>query len=545
MKPAVKRCAIYTRKSSEEGLEQAFNSLDAQREACAAYVLSQAGEGWQASPKLYDDGGFSGGNIERPALKALLADVDAGRIDVIVVYKVDRLTRSLADFAKIVDRLDAAGASFVSVTQAFNTTNSMGRLTLNVLLSFAQFEREVTGERIRDKIALSKAKGMWMGGTLPLGYDVKDRKLVVNEAEAETVRHIFQRYLELKSVHALRDELNAAGYRSKIRVTAAGRQLGGVEFNRGSLYHLLQSRLYLGEIPHRDKHHPGQHDAIVSQDVFDAVQAQIVANRQTAKERPVRSAQCALIGKVFDAAGGRMSPSFGYGKQGKLYRYYVSTAVLVGAGKANPCAVPRVSAEAVETFVGGILTRLVGPDVGQQPQLAELVKRLEIHPDHFDLVIDANAVGNSGVGMVMKTCVRKADASEDIAWRDQRLGLIEIRVPVRLRLRGGRTTLDGAAGLHSGRQVDKSLVQALRHAHRSLFDLGTGPTNVSSEMVAGAAPTCPYQRRLSAIPFLSPEVQQQILNGRHSAEIDMNAVTRGDMPLAWADQAAWLAQLAI
>src|SRR5438552_2488090 len=245
------RCAIYARKSSEEGLEQAFNSLHAQREACAAFILSQKHEGWTVLPALYDDGGFSGGTMERPALKRLIADIEAGAIDVVVVYKVDRLTRALSDFAKLVEVFDRRGVSFVSVTQQFNTTTSMGRLTLNVLLSFAQFEREVTGERIRDKIAASKKKGLWMGGMPPLGYDVKNRKLVVNDAEARVVVDIYRRYLVLKSVRALKDELAGAGIGSKRRVRPDGTAYGGQSFSRGALYLMLQNRVYRGEVTHK------------------------------------------------------------------------------------------------------------------------------------------------------------------------------------------------------------------------------------------------------------------------------------------------------
>ncbi len=255
------RCAIYTRKSTEEGLEQDFNSLDAQREACEAFIASQKHEGWVALPTQYDDGGYSGGTLERPALQRLLADIRGSKVDVVVVYKIDRLTRSLLDFAKIVEVFDAHGVSFVSVTQAFNTATSMGRLTLNVLLSFAQFEREVTGERIRDKIAASKKKGMWMGGYPPLGYDVKDRKLVVNEAEAETVRYIFRRYQELRSVRLLKEHLDAAGIVSKHRTAPDGRPYGGKPIARGALYHMLQNRIYRGEIVHKDQAYPGEHDA--------------------------------------------------------------------------------------------------------------------------------------------------------------------------------------------------------------------------------------------------------------------------------------------
>jgi DNA invertase Pin-like site-specific DNA recombinase len=271
VRKATVRCAIYTRKSSEEGLEQDFNSLDAQREACEAYVASQRSEGWIALPKMYDDGGFSGGTMERPALRELLADIEAGLVDTVVVYKVDRLTRSLSDFAKIVDVFDAASASFVSVTQSFNTTTSMGRLTLNMLLSFAQFEREVTGERIRDKIAASKAKGMWMGGRPPLGYEVCDRKLEIVEEEAETVRHIFRRYAELGSVFDLRDDLVATGITAKRHVSVSGNTTGGGLLDRGALYHLLQNHLYRGEISHKRQIYPGQHEAIVDEEFWNAV----------------------------------------------------------------------------------------------------------------------------------------------------------------------------------------------------------------------------------------------------------------------------------
>src|SRR5512147_799081 len=273
------RCAIYTRKSSEEGLEQAFNSLDAQREACAAFILSQKHEGWAVLPTLYDDGGFSGGTIDRPALKRLLGEIGAGKVDVVVVYKIDRLTRSLFDFAKIVETFDARGVSFVSITQQFNTTTSMGRLTLNVLLSFAQFEREVAGERIRDKIAASKKKGMWMGGLPPLGYDIRNRKLIVNDEENLTVLHIFRRYVQLRSVRALQAELDTAGIRSKRRTLADGTPYGGQKLSRGALYLMLQNRIYRGKITHRGNAYPGEHPAIVDETLWDAVQAILADNR--------------------------------------------------------------------------------------------------------------------------------------------------------------------------------------------------------------------------------------------------------------------------
>jgi len=296
-------CAIYTRKSSDEGLEKEFNSLDAQREACEAFVTSQKHVGWVAVRDLYNDGGLSGGTMERPALKRLLADIKSGQVQIVVVYKVDRLTRSLSDFAKIVDVLDAHGASFVSVTQQFNTTTSMGRLTLNMLLSFAQFEREIAGERIRDKIAASKAKGMWMGGTVPLGYDVKDRKLVINEAEAETVRMIFRRYAELGSVTLLQEELDRRGIRSKRREGAGGRLAGDRPFSRGILYLILQNHLYRGEVEHKGNVYPGQHESIVDTDLWRVVQDKLAANRKARSLGIGAKASCLLSGVIFDSDG--------------------------------------------------------------------------------------------------------------------------------------------------------------------------------------------------------------------------------------------------
>ena len=282
-----RRCAIYTRKSSEEGLEQDFNSLHAQREACEAFIKSQHGEGWRLVKAAYDDGGFSGGTMERPALQRLLADIRERVIDVIVVYKVDRLTRSLADFAKMVELFDAHAVSFVAVTQQFNTTSSMGRLTLNVLLSFAQFEREVTGERIRDKIAASKRRGMWMGGTVALGYDVSDHRLVINPAEAETVKGIFQRYLELRSVRLLKDDLDRRGIISKIRLSRNGNRSGGKAFSRGALYELLSNPVYIGEIRHRKERHPGQHEPIMDRELWERAQRQLRDQAARCRTRPL------------------------------------------------------------------------------------------------------------------------------------------------------------------------------------------------------------------------------------------------------------------
>ena len=329
------RCAIYTRKSSEEGLEQEFNSLDAQREACEAFIRSQRHEGWIVLPEFYDDPGFSGGTMDRPALQRLLADVAARKIDAVVVYKVDRLTRSLSDFAKIVEIFDAKAVSFVSVTQAFNTTTSMGRLTLNVLLSFAQFEREVTGERIRDKIAASKKKGLWMGGLPSLGYEVKDRKLIVVEEEAERVRRIFRRYLDLGCVRALREDLPAQGVVSKRRVFDDGRVSGGLPFSRGALYHLLQNPVYRGMIVHKDRAYPGEHAAIVDQDLWDAVQRKLRANGVERSDGRKTDSPAILTAVLFDAAGAPMTPTHAV-KKGVRYRYYVSRHLVTGARSGDP-----------------------------------------------------------------------------------------------------------------------------------------------------------------------------------------------------------------
>ncbi|RYG28058.1 MAG: recombinase family protein, partial [Burkholderiales bacterium] len=332
-----------------------FNSLDAQREACAAFILSQRHEGWVPTADIYDDGGYSGGNMERPALKALLGDIALGKVDVIVVYKVDRLTRSLADFAKIVEVLDAKGASFVSVTQSFNTTSSMGRLTLNVLLSFAQFEREVTGERIRDKIAASKAKGMWMGGPPPLGYNVLDRKLVVNGAEADTVRHIFERFIVLRSGPELGIELELDGIRSKARLSRDGRPYGSARISRGALYSMLQNRLYVGEVSHKGQVYKGQHDAIVDREIFDAAQATLAESRVERRLGDGSPDPSLLAGLLWDGDGRRMSPSHST-RGSRRYRYYVSRA---DDAEARSTPIWRVSARDIEAHVLAIVTSAV------------------------------------------------------------------------------------------------------------------------------------------------------------------------------------------
>jgi site-specific DNA recombinase len=344
----VLRCAIYTRVSTEHGLEQEFNSLDNQREASEAYVKSQAHEGWKLVRTRYDDGGYSGGSMDRPALKRLLDDIRARRIDVIVVYKVDRLTRSLADFAKLVELFDAHQVSFVSVTQAFNTTTSMGRLTLNVLLSFAQFEREVTGERIRDKIAASKRKGVWMGGVVPLGYRVANRALHVVEEHAAFIRDLFRRYLEIGSVVRLKAFLDQEDARLPFRTDGTGKTIGGGLISRGHLYKILSNPIYLGRLTHKGQVHDGLHDPIVDQETWDWVQLSLAEHAQrTAGNR--QNSDALLAGKLFDDHGNRMSPSHAT-KRGRRWRYYVSQAVLQNR-KHEAGSVARVPALEIEARV--------------------------------------------------------------------------------------------------------------------------------------------------------------------------------------------------
>ena len=388
------RCAVYTRVSTDHGLEQEFNSLDAQREAARAYIRSQAHEGWTLLRDGYDDGGFSGGSLDRPALQRLLAAIRSRRIDVVVVYKVDRLTRSLADFAKLVELFDAHGVSFVSVTQSFNTTTSMGRLTLNVLLSFAQFEREVTSERIRDKIAASKRRGLWVGGPVPLGYAVHNKKLVVVEGEAERVRLVFRLYLELGSLGRLLPELRRRGVVTKRRELADGKVRGGIPFTRGPLAHLLRNRSYLGEVVHRAQAHPGEHPAIVAPELFAAVQERL-AEQHHGFMRARAGSQALLLGRLFDDRGNRMSPTHAI-KQGARYRYYVSCALAQGRPEAAG-SVPRVSAAQVERPVLQAL-REHRPDLDVAPDrelIERCVERVVLHSTAIEIALQTDP-GASG-----------------------------------------------------------------------------------------------------------------------------------------------------
>lgn len=536
------RCAIYTRKSTEEGLEQGFNSLHAQREACEAYVLSQAGEGWTALPTIYDDGGFSGGTMERPGLARLLADIDSGKIDVVVVYKVDRLTRSLNDFARIVDRFDARSVSFVSVTQAFNTTSSMGRLTLNVLLSFAQFEREVTGERIRDKIAASKRKGMWMGGNLPLGYDaptdLQSRALIVSLAEAETVQHIFRRYLALKSVHSLRAELEQQGVRSKVTVSARGNVRGGVPFNRGALFYLLKNRVYLGEILHKGSTtFTDAHPAIIDRETFDKVQGHLTGQARLHRERPTRVSTMPLKGLIFDADGNPMSPAFTRGRQDRVYRYYVSTPLLQGVKDPLREGLKRVPAGPVEDLVRACLTRL---SRGRQKDIAGDGLRIEVLEGQLRLTVPTRLLVASPIDTAtdIETIKSRLGPGERISTSEGGEGLVRVMLPCRFLSRGGRVWITDASGRSAQRvgSIDKTLIRGLRLGHQFLAQTAASPLGRPELVVLDQSFADPYHRKLGRLAFLAPDVQAMILEGRQPETLNLQTLVSGELPLLWEDQ---------
>jgi DNA invertase Pin-like site-specific DNA recombinase len=511
------RCAIYTRKSSDEGLEQSFNSLDAQRVSGEAYITSQASEGWRIIPTLYDDGGYSGGTMERPGLKALLKDIEAGQIDVVVVYKIDRLTRSLTDFSRIIETFDAAGTSFVSVTQSFNTKDSMGRLMLNVLLSFAQFEREVTGERIRDKIAASKAKGMWMGGSLPIGYDrpkAGSHKLLVNDDEAETVRHIYSRYCELGSVHALQRELTKQGFVSKLHTYSNGTTSGGLPFSRGALFHLLRNRTYLGKIVHKDKVHEGEHDGIVDPELFERVQAKLNANsRRYRKAAETRVAKALLTGKLFDQTGEVMSPSFSRGSSGRVYRYYVSASLQQGGSQSNDNIVQRLPAPEIETIATQTVSRWL--------------PRTE-HPLSSIL-----AIRIADRGLIFECPAKLADDiaqylndGEEINHSSAKL--CRIHVPVALPLRGGKRMI--VANGKPDISPDQTLIAALRRAHSMLDRDRKG-----MPLIEKSLPTA-YLRKLLRLAFLAPDIQSDILAGRQPPSLNLQHLVKMNIPLCWNEQ---------
>jgi DNA invertase Pin-like site-specific DNA recombinase len=559
------RCAIYTRKSSEEGLEQAFNSLDAQREACAAFIVSQKHEGWAVLPTLYDDGGFSGGTMERPALQRLLADIGAGKVDVVVVYKIDRLTRSLFDFAKIVEAFDARDVSFVSITQQFNTTTSMGRLTLNVLLSFAQFEREVAGERIRDKIAASKKKGMWMGGLPSLGYDVKNRKLVINEEEARTVLHIFRRYVELRSVRALKEELEAAGIRSKVRLLADGTLFGGQKLSRGALYLMLQNRIYRGEITHKGNAYPGEHQPIVDEALWNQVNATLAENRVDRAAGTDAKQPSLLAGMIFDVTGERLTPSHAV-KKGTRYRYYVSRSLITGTAK-NKSNGRRIPAANLESLVinklrdfladqGAILDairheradgtaqcRLIarGLKIAEglvslapnrmRAMLMALFSRVDIRPECVEINVRRSCLidllSKDSIDSVIQGDRPEQDAND----------ILTLKVPARLQ-RVGREMKMLVENSDNQTKADPGLLRIIARAH-DLQERVMQNNGLTLQAIASQEHVTPgYISRLLRLPSLAPDIITAIVNGKNPPQLTAKKLMRRalELPVDWTEQ---------
>ena len=548
---SIKRCAIYTRKSSEEGLEQDYNSLHAQREACEAFIMSQAGEGWRLVKTAYDDGGFSGGTIERPAIQQLMADIREGSIDVVVVYKVDRLTRSLADFARMVELFDAQGVSFVAVTQQFNTTTSMGRLTLNVLLSFAQFEREVIGERIRDKVAASKRKGIWMGGTLPIGYDVLDRKLVINETEAKTVRHIYERYLELLSVRLLKKDLDRRGIVSAAKSSRKGSIRGGKSFSRGALYSLLSNPIYVGEIRHKNERHPGQHEAIVSRELWDRVQQQL-RNRaaRSGDGRKTEATRSPLAGKLFDESGEPLYVQ-GAAKGQRRYRYYVSKRSVRGESNAAEKNW-RVSALEIEKTISAAAQAMLA----DRATIALALDQSAIADDHLESVLrsaqrwierlrrsdaalalselmERVVLSREGLQLSLRLPVPSEGAGDGPT--SDHLSLVNF-VPLVMKRRGVemKMVLEGDKTLN---RVDLPLLKAVARARRWSDDLVSGRVESIDALAKREGLDKRSVRRLIRLGFLSPKIVEAIAEGQQAPELTVIALIRRlDLPLLWRGQ---------
>lgn len=502
MKPKANRtfrCAIYTRKSTEHGLELEFNSLHAQREACEAYIKSQASEGWKAISTHYDDPAYSGGNMERPALKRLLKDIDASLIDVIVVYKIDRLTRALADFAKLVEAFDAKSISFVAVTQQFNTTTSMGRLTLNVLLSFAQFERELSSERVRDKIAASRRKGKWTGGSVPLGYDSVDKKLVINAAEAKTVRMIFSRYLALKSFQALISELDAKGIITKTRPSGS-KIKGGIPFTYGPLAYLLKNRVYLGETGHKGSWFDGEHQPILDHSTFDQVQELLKAN-SVARTNQRHDNNALLSGILFDDRGNRMSPSYTT-KNGVRYPFYVSAAILKGR-KSNAGSIARVSAEDIDTLVVTALQNIsnASKDVAPRALVDHHIDRVELSNESLKL----NLKSRTAPIEIPRSCSKKQLVAID------------------------------EANAEPQNTPNPQLIQAVVRAHVWVRSLTDGAYD-SIEALGKAVNVHPKIVRSGIrLAFLAPEITAAILAGEQPRALSLGDFKK-DVPISWAKQ---------
>ena len=542
------RCAIYTRKSTDEGLEQSFNSLHAQREACAAYIASQRHEGWTSLSRIYDDGGLSGGTLERPAMQMLLADIAAGQVDMVVVYKIDRLTRSLTDFAQMVERLDAAGCSFVSVTQAFNTSTSMGRLTLNVLLSFAQFEREVTAERIRDKIAASKKKGLWMGGVPPLGYDAHPdpniRQLVVNPAESKTVQTLFELYADLRSLVAVECEADRRGLWSKLHHFSTGRIQGGNRFSRGQIYALLRNPVYLGKIRHKDLVWPGQHPAILDEYLWDRVQARLqsASGRRRAAGRGVATEPTSPhTGKFRDETGDRLTPTHTT-RRGRRLRYYISNRLISGGRDPSGWRLPAAALEAAAASVIAAHLREQARDhriidiEDMRASAAAAVSAValagRIDRDGVAAAAPLIASGNISRGRLGITLDRKALA--DViglsagALQDD---LLALAAPFTARRRGVEMKI--RAG-ELAPVPDRTFCDALIRAHRWIADLRQGISLTEVARRSGHKES--YIRTRAQLAFLSPDIQQAIIGGRQPLGLTLETIVRRQVPLAWSDQ---------
>ncbi|MEP0322135.1 recombinase family protein [Bauldia litoralis] len=567
VKAALLRCAVYTRKSSEEGLEQDFNSLHAQREACEAYIASQKHEGWKALPAAYDDGGYSGGTMERPGLRALLADIASGTIDIVVVYKVDRLTRSLTDFAKIVEIFDKHGVSFVSVTQAFNTTTSMGRLTLNVLLSFAQFEREVTGERIRDKIAASKKKGMWMGGFVPIGYEAKDRTLAIVEPEAETVRTIYRLYLERKTVDSVKQELDRLDLTTKVRPGNSGTMKGGLSFSRGHLYKILANPLYAGRIHHKGDTYDGRHPAIIDQVTWDQVQARLAANTHARSVKAYSKNPSLLAGRLFDAGGEALNATHA-NKQGKRYRYYVSASAL-NAGRRRPTDPPLPAGVAADGLrpspqrrwrlpaaeIEGVVIRILSAALTDQHWLAEhatisgtpIADRKAITEHSRELaaqlqgtdpslkrgvvlaLVDRIAIDDSQIEIAMRTNVLAGGDNEPSALDqdNEKPSHSYLTRAVSFRRRGPETKLVIDGDAHPEPEPDPALIKALAQSHRWWRDL-LEQRYVTIRDLAGAYGTSErYVASIIRLAFVSPVLTRDILDGTQPPELTLHRFLKG------------------
>jgi site-specific DNA recombinase len=510
--PKRQSCAIYTRKSTEHNLDMAFNSLDAQREACEAYIKSQAHEGWTLVRDQFDDGGLSGASLDRPALQNLLNRVKATQIDIIVVYKVDRLTRSLTDFAKLVELFDEHDVSFVSVTQSFNTTSSMGRLTLNVLLSFAQFEREVIGERVRDKIAASKRKGIWVGGPVPLGYRSLDKKLLIVPEEAALVRKIFADYLELGSIGALAASLKAEGLKPKPRQLAHGRTVQAACYNVGPLAHLLKNRFYVREIAYRGEVHNGEHEPILDRGLFEAVQ-QRLKNNAVERSSVRASSPSLLAGKIFDDRNNPMTPTHA-NKKGVRYRYYVSHAILQGR-KAEAGSVSRVSAPDVETLVIEALRNAgeIGPASSHRGIISQHLKRA--------------VIGKHSIGVEIKR------AQDDDA-RTATANTINVPfTPMTLPRKG--LAYKPATPDEMLDATRTALLSAIAKSKNWIESILTHRVNDSATIARNESLSERYIKLLAPLAYVSPRVVEAIVAGRASSDFTVSSLARG-LPLSWAEQ---------